>query len=353
MFPENRIDGLRILTDETGIIQHTKFSLIDRRYGYSTDDNARALIAALRYNKIFGGTQSLNLANTYLTFLLHMHITNGKFHNFLGYNREYQDNEGTEDSIGHALWALGKTMNSNSTDEMKKLAKWLFDNSLPHARIFKSPRAIAFSILGLNEYSKVYPKDENIIYDIITLSDHLIKQYGQESNNYWKWYESYMTYANARIPQSLLKAYDSTGRNNYYKIAKESFDYLIEIEFNNDVFEPIGTQGWLQKNGVKPKYDQQPIEAACMAEVAVDAWKITGEENYSKIAVDSFLWFHGKNTNQKSLINTNNFTCYDGLTPEGINLNQGAESTISYYLSYLKLKECKMLETGTKSHKGY
>jgi hypothetical protein len=289
IYPENRLDGLKILTDETGIIQHTKFSLIDRRYGYTTDDNARALIAALRYNDIFGGTESLNLAYTYLTFLLHMHITNGKFHNFLGYNREYQDNEGTEDSIGHALWSLGKTMNSNSTDEMKKLAKWLFDNSLPNTRRFKSPRAIAFTILGLNEYRLVYPKDENIMYDIIRFSDHLIKQYGQESNEDWKWYESYLTYANARIPQSLLKAYDSTGRNDYYKIAKESLDYLIEIEYYDNIFEPIGTRGWLQKNGEKPKYDQQPIEAACMTDAAVDAWKITREESYSIVAVDAFL----------------------------------------------------------------
>lgn len=342
-YPENRLDGLRDLTDETGIIQHTKFSIIDRRFGYSTDDNARALIAALRYHHVFGGNESIKFAKIYLMFLLYMHRNDGKCHNFLGYNKIYQDEEGSEDSLGHSLWALGKTMNSSATEEMKKLAKWLFDNSLPQARKFTSPRAKAFTILGLSEYHESYPNDRNILDNTRFFADHLIKQYQTESSANWKWFEGYMTYANARIPQSLMKAYCLIGKMEYLTVSKDSFEYLIEIQFEGTVFQPIGTKGWYQKGGVKPKFDQQPIEASCMVEAALDLGKITEEERYFKIALDSFDWYYGKNTEKLGLINLNNFTCYDGLTQKGLNLNQGAESTISYYLAYLKLKQNNLI----------
>jgi hypothetical protein len=342
-YPENRLDGLLDLTDETGIIQHTKFSIIDRRFGYSTDDNARALIATLRYRDVFGGNESLKLAKIYLMFLLHMHRSDGKFHNLLGYNKEYLDEEGTEDSLGHSLWALGKTMNSRATEDMKKLAKWLFDNSLPQARKFTSPRAKAFTILGLSEYHESYPSDRNIQQDITFFADRLISQYHTESSANWKWYEGYMTYANARIPLSLLKTYSIIGNMEYLTVSKESLDFLIEIQFEDSVFQPIGTEGWYHKDGVKSKFDQQPIEASCMVEAAIDLGKITREERYYKIALDSFNWYYGKNTENISLINLNNFTCYDGLTQKGLNLNQGAEATISYYLAYLKLKQSALI----------
>ncbi len=342
-YPENRLDGLLVLTDETGIIQHTKFSIIDRRYGYSTDDNARALITTLRHYEIYNDSEALRLAKTYLMFLLHMHRSDGKYHNFLGYNREYQDKEGTEDSHGHSLWALGKTINSNASDEMKKVAKWLFDNSLPVARRFTSPRAYAFTILGLTEYQKAYPADENIGHSIRFFADHLLNQYHNESSPGWKWYEGYMTYANPRIPQSLLSAYTQTRNKEYLTISKESLDFLIDVQFEDSIFQPIGTEAWYHKDGPKSKYDQQPIEASCIVETAVDMAEISEVQTYNELALDAFQWYHGKNTEKINLINQNNFTCYDGLTHNGLNLNQGAESTISYYLAYLKLKQHNLI----------
>jgi hypothetical protein len=343
IYPEDRLDGLIELTDETGIIQHTKYSIIDRRYGYTTDDNARALIAALRHHEIYSGNESLKLSKIYLMFLLHMHRDDGKFHNILGFNREVQDDEGTEDSIGHSLWALGKTMNSGASDEMKKVAKWMFDNSLPRAREFTSPRSRAYTILGLSEYSKAYPQDDNIISNIQFFADQLINQYYIESSTDWKWFESYITYANARIPQSLLHACCQTENIEYLKVSKEALNFLIETQFQETIFQPIGTEGWYTKYGNKAKYDQQPLEASCMVDAAIDYGLISKEEKYYKIALDSFQWYYGKNTENKYLINNNNFTCYDGLTKSGLNLNQGAESTISYYLAYLKLKKHKLI----------
>ena len=338
-YPEDRLDGLLELTDETGIIQHTKFSIIDRRFGYSTDDNARALLAAIRHHKIFNTNESLKLAKTYLMFLLHMHKDNGRYHNFLGYNREYQDKEGTDDSLGHALWALGKTINSDMIDEMRKLAKWLFDNSLPQARKFSSPRARAFTLLGLSEYHSRFPRDDNIEHNIRFFADQLINQYRVEASTDWRWYESYMTYANPRIPHSLLKAFSQTGKLEYLKVSKESLDFLVDVQFYNSVFQPVGTESWYHKDGEKSKYDQQPLEASCMVDTALDMAKISAERKYVDVALKAFQWYYGKNSEKISLINQNNFTCYDGLTRDGLNFNQGAESTISYYLAYLKLKQ--------------
>jgi hypothetical protein len=342
-YPEERLDGLLELTDETGIIQHTKFSLIDRKYGYTTDDNARALIAVLRHHQIFQEPRALRLAKLYLTFLLHMQKEDGKYHNVLGYNREYQDKEGTNDSLGHALWALGKTINSRSTDEMKKVAKWLFDTSLPEARKFTSPRARAFTLLGLTEYQEALPEDENIEQNIRFFADHLVNQYGVEASREWRWFETSMTYANPRIPQSLLSAYVQTGEERYLEVSKESLDFLVDVQFENSTFLPIGTEAWYHKSGTKSKYDQQPIEASCMVDSTLDMAEISGENKYFKIALNAFQWYHGKNNLKIDLINQNNFTCYDGLTSKGLNLNQGAESTISYYLAYLKLKQINLV----------
>jgi hypothetical protein len=336
-YPRDKLDGLESLTDETGIIQHTKFSIIDRKHGYATDDNARALIAALRHNQVYRTKDSINLAKTYLMFLLHMHREDGRFHNILGFNREYLDDVGSEDSTGHALWALGYTLNSNATDEMKKLAKWLFDKSLPAARRFTSPRARAFTLLGLTEYKTVHSDDDNVQKDIKKFSEQLVNQYREEAINEWKWFESYLTYANARLPNAIIKAHETSMNKEHLFTALESLDFLISVDFTDSVFQPVGTNGWYFKNSKKAKFDQQPIEASCMVEATVDAWKITGEEKYVGRALDAFKWFHAKNSAKINLINQNNFTCYDGITPRGLNLNQGAESTISYYLAYLKL----------------
>jgi hypothetical protein len=342
-YPQDRLDGILELTDETGIIQHTKYTIIDRRHGYTSDDNARALLAVLRYHKLYKHQKSQILAKKYLTFLLGMHREDGKFHNFLGYNKNYQDEEGTEDSLGHILWALGATMNSTVTPEMKKLSKWLFDNSLPHARSFTSPRAKAYTILGLSEYQKSQPDDENIPPNTRFFSDQLVNQYHIESTENWKWYESYMTYANPRIPNALIKAHEQLSDDKYLKIAEESLNFAIETQFKDSVFHPIGTKGWYHKAGKKAEYDQQPLEASCMVDACLSLAPYSNKKNYHNIAIDTFHWYYGKNSNQISLINTSNYTCYDGLTRKGLNLNQGAESTISYYLAYLSLKRKNLL----------
>jgi hypothetical protein len=325
------------------MFQHTKFSTIARKEGYTTDDNARALIAALKYNRSFDDRLSLRLAKTYLEFLLYMQMEDGSFHNVLGFDRNFKDEKGSEDSMGHALWACGYTLDSNAPEEMKFTAKEIFDKGLPVSRHFTSPRAKASSILGLHYYHKAYPRDQNLTVTIKELSHELISQFNIEADEKWPWFEVYLTYANARLPQSLLHAYHSLNDESCLNVALTSLNFLIKTQIINDLFIPIGSNGWYLKNGVRAYYDQQPIEASCLVEAAVEAYNVTGDVNYKKAAQTSFQWFKGKNTKNVVLINGETEICYDGITPEGLNKNQGAEATLSYYLAYLSLLEGKLL----------
>jgi uncharacterized protein YyaL (SSP411 family) len=334
-----KIDGLKRLTDETGILQHAKFSIIDRRKGYTIDDNARALIAALKFYQLFDDNEALDLARTYLTFLYHMQREDGRFHNLLGFDRRYGDVIGSEDSMGRTLWATGYTLASEAPTLMKSLAKEVFDNGLPSSIEFQSPRAKAFTLLGLTMYHREFKNDENLLKTIKHFADALINQYTAESDEEWCWFESYLTYSNPRLPQSLFEAYNVLGNEKYLEAAEASLNFLIKTSFSDNFFQPIGSNGWFKKGGEKAIYDQQPIEASCMVEAAVEAMSSTGNKAYLQVAKDSFEWYHGKNLKGLNVIDTDTFVCFDGITREGLNQNQGAESTISYFLAFSALKE--------------
>ncbi|MFP3952158.1 MAG: glycosyltransferase [Candidatus Bathyarchaeia archaeon] len=337
------IEALETLTDETGMLQHAKFSIIDRRKGYTTDDNARALIVALRHYGLHGDTNALDLANLYLTFLLHMQRDDGRLHNILGFDRVFKDEVGSEDSMGRAIWATGYSMASDAPEQTRMVAKEIFDKALPPARGFNSPRAIAFTLMGLTEYYKARGDDTNILHDVGFLADRLVRQYELESEEGWRWFELYLTYANARIPEALFNAYNATRRERYLKTARISLDFLIEVCFIDSVFHPIGSEGWYERGGKRAMYDQQPLEANCMVGASLEAMKITGNSKYYKTALRSFEWYLGENVCDVPLIDPDNHLCYDGITEEGLNRNQGAESTLSYMLSYLSLKEHKVI----------
>jgi len=334
-----QLDGLKALTDETGMFQHSKYSTIDRREGYTTDDNARALISSLRYYRMYKNQNALQLANTYLTFLLYMQKADGRFHNLLGFDRRYQDEVGSEDAMGRALWASGYTLCTSVPAEMKQVAKEIFDRGLPPAYSFTSPRAVAFTILGLHGYQRGFPEDENVQDNIRRFANHLTDLYRIEATDDWRWFEPYLTYANPRLPQALFTAYAATGESNYLQVAKDSLDFLIEIQIIDDVFIPVGSKGWFKRNGRRALYDQQPLEASCMVEAALTALNSTGDENYRRTALTAFDWYHGRNTKKVRIYNEKTGTCYDGITEKGLNQNQGAESILSYYLAYLKLRE--------------
>ncbi|MCK5592758.1 glycoside hydrolase family 88 protein, partial [Candidatus Bathyarchaeota archaeon] len=206
---------------------------------------------------------------------------------------------------------------------------------------FKSLRSKAFAILGLRHYYKAYPQDQNVILNMKELVDQLLYNYALESSRNWRWFEPTLTYVNGRLPQALFKAYKNTNVKKYLQIAKESFDFLLAVGMIDENFVPVGNNGWYRKGRERAMYDQQPIEASCMVEAALDAFQMTGDEKYRRTAQDVFDWFLGKNSQGVVVYNPDTGGCYDGITPQGLNLNQGAESTVSYLLARLEFAALK------------
>jgi len=172
----------------------------------------------------------------------------------------------------------------------------------------------------------------------MSLTEQLLNSYQRASSSDWRWFEPYLTYVNARLSQALFRAYAVTGDERFLHTAKESFDFLVKVQVIDDIFTPIGNKGWYKKDGQRALYDQQPIEASCMVEAALTAFHITNEEKYQRVAHIAFEWFFGKNTEKVIVYDSTTGACYDGITPQGLNLNQGAEATISYLLARLELE---------------
>ncbi len=337
--PSIKLDFLRTLTDETGLLQHTKYGTPWRREGYATDDNARALIVCTKHFTLFRKPDVTKLISTYLSFLFYMQRTDGQMHNFLNYDRKFADDIGSEDCMGHTIWACGCCLNSKLSQETKLLAKEIFDKTIKWALNFIYPRAQAFSIMGLFQYHKAYPTDQSIILSMKLLSDKLLERFELESSDSWNWFEPCLTYANARLPHALFQSYECTREKDYLEIAKKSMDFLLHIQTINEIFVPIGNIGWFKKGSERALYDQQPIEAACTTEAAIAAYQSINKEKYRKAAFQAFDWFLGKNLKETNVYDSKTGGCCDAVTLQGLNLNKGAEATISYLQARLSLEE--------------
>jgi len=336
--PPIKLDFLRLLTDDTGILQHAKFATPKRKEGYTTDDNARALIVCTRYRTLFGNSDVGKLIDTYLSFLFYMQRADGRLYNLLSYDRKFLDDASSEDCMGRTLWACGHCLNSKLPSEKKLLCKEIFDKTFQWGSTFRSLRAKAFSVLGLRHYQGAYPQDQNVLLNVRTLANQLLECYKQHSSEDWNWFEPYLTYVNGRLPHALLLAYDCTKNEKYLHVARESLDFLLQVQMIDDKFVPVGNRGWYKRGGERAIYDQQSVEAACMVETALAAFRATGDEKYRKAAHTIFEWFLGRNSKDLEVYNPETGGCHDGITPHGLNLNEGAEATVSYLLARLELE---------------
>jgi hypothetical protein len=338
--PSVKVDYLKSFTDDTGIFQHARYCIPKRSEGYTTDDNARALIACIRYYRLKTDPQMKSLANVYLAFLNHMQKTDGNFHNYLGYERSFLDVEGQDDCMGRTLWSCGSTINSTLPKDMKLAAKEIFDRALPWVWKTTSLRIYAHTIMGLYQYFQAVP-DNNLVLNTEKLADKLLQHYKEEVKHDWHWFEPHLTYDNARLPQALFIAYEMVGNQKYLDAAVESLDFLLKTQMVENVFVPIGNNGWYKRGENRATYDQQPLEAAATVEAAIEAFHVTKEKRYAEIANTVFGWFLGKNSLKVMVYNPETAGCYDGITAEEVNLNQGAESSICYLLARLRLEELK------------
>ena len=267
-----------------------------------------------------------------------MQKPDGAFYNLMDSNLHIHDDT-SDDAQGRVLWASGYAVNSNIEAGARRLAKEIFDKGLKWSFVSSSPRIKAYALKGLHYYKNAFPSDPNVPSNLRTLAEQLTEMYNAHCSQDWRWFEPYLTYANAALPQALFLAYESTGKKAFLNVAKETLEFLIKVQMINGIFVPIGNKGWYHKGGKRSFYDQQPIEAAHMIEATSSAYYLTGDKKYQNIANIVFNWFLGKNLKGVVLYDQATGGCFDGINPEGSNLNQGAESTISYLLARTEIEK--------------
>jgi hypothetical protein len=342
--PSIKLDHLFRMTDDTGIVEHAVFLVPNYPEGYSTDDNARALIVAILLEELgyCTPTSSLDLAARYLAFLwLAFDQTSKRFRNCLSYERLWQEAVGSEDSHGRALWGLGTVLGRSKHVGLRGAAGRLFELAVPAAVEFKSPRACAFALLGMQEYLESFPGDRAALNAADALADRLLEFYRANCSPDWKWFESVLSYSNARLPQALIRAGMRKANDAMVRVGLEALDWLTMVQ-RCEVkghFVPIGSHGFYSKKTEKGRFDQQPIEACAAVSACLQAYRATGEGRWRKDAWAAFNWFLGDNDLQIALYDPTTGGCRDGLHPDRANENQGAESTLSFLMSLLEMRK--------------
>ncbi len=350
MYPVLRLDHLQRMTDPAGIFQHAIYTLPDPQRGYTLDDNARAFIVALKHHRWSGDAASLELARHYLAFIRYAQTQDGRFLNFLPFDRQWHEQFGSPDSNGRAIGALGYGVAHAPESGMREAAGWLLERALAQAERLTPPRAIAFALLGFAEACRADWRPRDSFDRLCHFADRLAELFDHNASDDWPWYEPYLTYSNAALPRAMLAASAVTGNARYQKIARYSLDFLVDILFQHDMLDLIGQKGWYRRHGERAHFDQQPIDAACTVEALVAAEASFGESRYGTLATIALEWFYGRNRVGVALYDPETGGCYDGLVPEGVNRNQGAESTLAHLMARLLIEERKHTLEPEKIH---
>jgi len=342
-FPPIKLDHIERLTTDYGILQFSKFSQPDPESGYTLDDNARALINMVLYNKVYPNANCLELANTYLNFVVGIQEEDGWFNNYKDFEGQLTPQNGEvnlEDANGRALWSLGTVISHRETLPLEMISRAVqcWDKAIQRIDDIKSPRAIAYAIKGLYHYYQTY-KNENSKLQIEKLADELLRHYDIHSEENWCWYEDYMTYANNVLPEAMMYSYLVTGDSKYKKIALITFDFLLSHYFMKGQLKVISNRGWFKKENERFFYGEQPIEVATTI-IALDLfYEITQNKKYKDQLQLAFVWFLGNNHLKQIMYNPENGASYDGLEDTHVNINQGAESTLCFFKARLIMEK--------------
>jgi glycosyltransferase involved in cell wall biosynthesis len=340
--PEIKLDHLKALTDDTGILQHANYTIPDRTHGYCSDDNARALLVAAMGQKYLP-TNGLGLdflSGHYLGFLLYAYNEdNGRFRNFMNYSRQWMEETGSEDAHGRALWCLGKAVAFLDDPGHLAMSTTLFKKALRAVENFYSPRAIAFSLVGIHGYLYKFAGDSDVRRIREVLADRLFNQFKNNGTDDWPWLENALNYANGKLPHALLLSGQWMQRDDMIDMGLKSLKWLLAIQTEDNHFVPIGSTGWYEKGGPRARFDQQPVEANAMIEACVEAFNITRDQTWFENAVMCFNWYLGHNDLNMPLYDPKTGGCRDGLMADGINQNQGAESCLAWLLSLMTLQK--------------
>ncbi|HLV09356.1 MAG TPA: glycosyltransferase [Halanaerobiales bacterium] len=337
ILPYVNLDYLYFLTDDTSIIHHAYYGVPNRDCGYSTDDAGRALAVSSEYLYLFDDSNAINLINKYLSFLQYVQREDGWFHNIVNYRREFEDEKGSEDTLGRCIWGLGSLCKISLNLEEQKLAKLLLDKSSHLILDLKSPRALAYCGIGLSGYIQNNPeaiKEKRILFAI---ADRLIEHYHDNVKKDWLWFEEILTYDNARLPEVLLLANKHRAGEETLEVALASLDFLTSLQYKEGYFDLIGNEGWYSRGSERACFGQQPIEAAALVQAYMLAHMTSGNEKYIELALSAFQWFLGRNRFATPLYNPKTGACADGIDVHGISENKGSESTLSFLMALLNM----------------
>jgi glycosyltransferase involved in cell wall biosynthesis len=330
--PQPKLDHIIRLTDDVGILQHANYIVPNRYHGYCTDDNARALIAVLMAREMIPNSDAVtNLACTYISFLHHaFNEETGRFRNFMGYDRRWLEEVGSEDSHGRAVWGLGEAVALAESADIRDAARVVFEKALPALVDFAFPRTWSFALGGINAYLTRYNGDSEVRRVRETLADKLFEKYKQNATDEWPWIEDRLTYANGKIAQALILCGRHLDRNEMLQAGLRSLEWLMTVQTDPKChFVPVGNHGWYPRDGEKARFDQQPLEALLMIEAFREAYEATTDEKWFSHAQRCLEWFLGRNDLNVPLYDHKSGGCCDGLSANGPNRNQGAESTFT------------------------
>ena len=334
--PELKLDHLFRLSDSTGIFQHASFTVPSFVEGYCTDDNARAFVLVVMLKKLGHQSRLLNdSAATYAAFLNHaFDRKTGRFHNFMSFDRCWLDKVGSEDSHGQALWALGLCVAQTDQGSFQMLAAQLFELALPAAVTFTSPRAWAFTLIGIDQYLRRFSGDRRASQIRESLTSKLLQRHVDASQKDWDWFEDGMSYANAKLPHALILSGHQMGDQAMRDLGLKTLRWLVNLQTSEaNSFRPIGSNGFYTRGGKRALFDQQPIEAQATVSACVEAYRATGDVFWVTEARRTFEWFLGRNDLGLPLYDAVTGGCRDGLHMDRLSENEGAESTIAFLLA--------------------
>ena len=355
LLPGIKLEHLFRMSDSTGIFQHASFTVPNFAEGYCTDDNARALVLALMLQKLGHGSPRLGaLAATYAAFLNHaFDRKRGRFRNFMSFDRHWLEEVGSEDCQGHALWALGLCVSQAGQGSFQMLAAELFEQALPVAAEFMSPRAVAFTLIGIDEYLRRFSGDRRANQIRESLTAKLMQRYADAATDEWQWFEEVVSYANAKLPHAMILSGRCLNNGTMLELGLKTLRWLIKIQTSDaGSFRPIGSNGFYPRGKERAIFDQQPIEAQVTISACIEAYQATGDMFWVTEARRAFEWFLGRNDLGLALYDSTTGGCRDGLHVDRLSQNQGAESTLAFLLALAEMQALQNTITSFKEPAG-
>lgn len=345
--PEMQIGHFLSMCDDTGLFQHAVHSVPDRAHGYCVDDNARALLLACALNG--PGEQPLSdvLTTRFAAFVQHAwNPDTGQFRNFMGFDRNWLEHKGSEDSHGRTLWALGEAARDDASPSRRRWAAALFAQALSTVETFSSPRAWAFTLLGLDAYCAVAPHDLHAGEIRHSLADRLMSCLAAVETPDRVWFEDGLAYDNARLPQALMLTGMATQTGEYRDAGLRSLRWLMTQQTTAaGHFRPVGTAGFGEQRQHPRAFDQQPVEATATIAACLTAWRADGDVEWKAMAARAFAWFLGSNDLSVALVDPHTGSCRDGLHPDRANENRGGESVVCYLLGLAEMRQLARANT--------